>query len=306
MEFAENLSSLRLKPIQLEDKKYIQPFLDAWDIKNSELSFVSLIIWGSSGAYKYDIVNDFLFIKLRRPNVGPYFFAPIPRYKDMDYSKALAIARAYSNMDGREPTFACVASPMLELFKQAAPECIITPDRNNFDYIYTSDALINLPGKKYHSKRNHINKLNSLYSYTYERITPASYDECMEVYEKWAKKKDPRQFGILPELSAVKTALKNMDELGLIGGCIRIDGYIEAFTVGERTRNDMAIIHIEKANDEIEGLFTLINQQFAEHELSACTYINREEDMGLEGLRRAKLSYRPEFMLEKHLIHLAK
>ena len=105
---------------------------------------------------------------------------------------------------------------------------------------------------------------------------------------------------MLCERDAIITAVTNMDELSIKGGGIVIDGKLAAFSLGQRISNEMAVIHIEKAPDSVDGLYTLINQQFVEHEWADVTYINREEDMGIEGMRKAKLSYRPVKFIEKY------
>ena len=101
------------------------------------------------------------------------------------------------------------------------------------------------------------------------------------------------------ELCAIKTLLMHMDVLGIRGGGIRIDGKLAAFTLGQKMDDNMAVVHIEKADNEIMGLYTVINNQFVQHELTVVKFINREEDMGMEGLRKAKLSYYPAYMIDK-------
>ena len=176
---------------------------------------------------------------------------------------------------------------------------ILTPDRDNFDYIYNMEDLRTLSGKKYHGKRNHINQFLSANEYEYVEITPSMLLECMAIYEAWLAKKDPAEQGVLGEKNAILIGLQYMEQLGPKGGGIRMGGQLRAFSLGERLDDEMAVIHIEKAEGEIPGLYPLINQAFVDNAWKDVTYINREEDMGLEGLRKAKLSYHPAFLLEK-------
>ena len=142
-----------------------------------------------------------------------------------------------------------------------------------------------LSGKKLHAKRNHINQFMAQYgkSFEYVKITPDMMDECVAVYNEWLSEKSPDDTDSM-ELCAIKVLLKHMDTLGIRGGGIRIDGRLLAFTLGQKIDDNMAVVHIEKADNEIMGLYTVINNQFVKNDLKDVRYINREEDMGLEFL----------------------
>jgi hypothetical protein len=202
---------------------------------------------------------------------------------------------------GYSPTYRAISGPLVKKFAACCPDHTLTEDRDNFDYVYLSKDLILLSGKKFHSKRNHINRFKSEYSFEYVRIIPDMLNDCLEVYSDWLHEKDKLLPGMLGELDAIKAAITNMDVLGVKGGGIRIDGKLRAFSLGQLINEDMAVIHIEKANESFEGIYSVINQQFAEHEWSGVKYINREEDMGIEGLRKAKLSYRPVELIQKYV-----
>ncbi len=134
--------------------------------------------------------------------------------------------------------------------------------------------------------------------YEYVKITGDMMGECVDVYNEWLSEKSPDETDNM-ELCAIKTLLMHMDVLGIRGGGIRIDGKLAAFTLGQKMDDNMAVVHIEKADNEIMGLYTVINNQFVQHELTDVKFINREEDMGMEGLRKAKLSYYPAYMIDK-------
>lgn len=155
-------------------------------------------------------------------------------------------------------------------------------------------------GKKYSSKRNHINKLTERHSFEYRRYNKEDYENCIMLYQEWVKAKGGLTDNYQNEYKALKDALTYIDELGLVCGLLFVDGKLEAFSIGEKFGDDMAIIHFEKANAAIQGTYALINREFVCHEWSDLEYINREEDMGLEGLRKAKLSYNPVFLNEKY------
>lgn len=172
-------------------------------------------------------------------------------------------------------------------------------DRNNYDYVYLSQDLASLAGKKLHAKRNHINNLIKAHSFEYRAYTDADFEGCIALHRRWIEQKGGCPEGD-EELIVIERALKNLEVLDLKCGLLFIDGELEAFSIGEVAGCDMAIIHLEKANADIQGAYALINREFVKHEFMDVKYINREEDMGIEGLRRAKLSYNPVFLIEKY------
>ena len=179
--------------------------------------------------------------------------------------------------------------------------------RNDADYVYEMEKLINLPGKKYHGKTNHLNQFKALYpDWSYEPITDDNVEECFQMALRWREfngcEGDPNKN---KEMCVALNSLRLFKELELKGGALRAGGEIVAFTMGEPVCSDTFVVHIEKAYSDIRGAYTMINQQFLEHEVSAYPYVNREDDTGDEGLRKAKLSYRPVFMVEKGIVTLA-
>lgn len=172
------------------------------------------------------------------------------------------------------------------------------------DYVYESEKLISLSGKKLHGKRNHINNFIKAYpDYQYERINGENREECIELAQNWRKENgcdsDPEKN---EEFCVTLRALKELEDLNLTGGLIRADGRVVAFSIGEKLCNDTFVVHIEKAYADIQGAYPIINQQFVLHEAADYRYINREEDTGAEGLRKAKLSYYPVFLQEKGVV----
>ena len=179
----------------------------------------------------------------------------------------------------------------------------ITPDRDNFDYVYETAGLISLAGRKYHSKKNHLNAFYKNFPQAeYLPITEEIITLCKLELNGWYKQRlqdEPDDPFIKYERQAIIEVLNNFSAMQLKGGAIRLEGRIIAFTFGEQLNDDTAVIHVEKADPNIRGAYPAINQNFAEHEWSQMTYINREEDMGLEGLRKAKESYKPVKLIEK-------
>ena len=180
----------------------------------------------------------------------------------------------------------------------------VVADRDNYDYVYLSEKLISLSGRKLHSKKNHLNAFRKEHpDAQFLPITDEIVTQCKLELNSWYKQ-HRQEDGTVDlfidyERTAILEVLNNFADFGLKGGAILLDGRVVAFTFGEQLNTDTAVIHVEKADPEVRGAYPAINQGFVEHAWSHLTYINREEDMGIKGLRKAKESYKPEKLIEK-------
>ena len=187
---------------------------------------------------------------------------------------------------------------ILELKSYYPNDFLFEYDRNSSDYLYESEKLINLSGKKLHSKKNHVNSFKRKNDFIYRRMTYNDIDKCKELFMVWYNTKDTTDTFIIRSKDATFKLLEEYQNFGLIGGVIEVDGKIVACSIGERIREDTALIHIEFADINYQGSYAIMNQQFIENEWKDVKYINREEDMGEEGLRKAKESYQPLRLLK--------
>ena len=178
-------------------------------------------------------------------------------------------------------------------------------DRDGADYIYDREKMAVLSGKKLHRKRNHIHRFEENNpDWKYESITDENEEECSRMAMRWCvnncmSDQDTIEFDRIDESKLVVYAIRHRKELGIIGGALRVNGKIIALTLGERLTEDTFVVHFEKAFSDIQGAYPMINREFVRHELKDYKYVNREEDIGIPGLRKAKLSYYPEILLEK-------
>lgn len=290
---------LAFKPIELGDKELFESYTLCYNYHNLEASFANIFIWRRmfNTVMAVDDIAMYLYLE---SETGPFMLPPFPNDCDKNIGEALSRAEAFMISLGERPKLRGVTDEIRQKIERDCPgRYVFTEDRGNFEYVYNSKDLAELTGKKYHGKRNHINNLLSAHATRYRRYTSADYDECIRLFTVWAQSKGGMTQSYKNELAAIKDALEHMDKLGLTGGLLYVDGKLEAFTIGERFGSDMAIIHIEKANPLIQGTYALINREFVKNEWYYLKYINREEDMGIEGLRKAKLSYHPVFLLEK-------
>ncbi len=191
-----------------------------------------------------------------------------------------------------------VAEPMIERIEAAKPGKFVFSHKNedSDDYIYLAEKLRTLSGKKLQSKRNLVNRFKASYEnrWSYEDITPENTDEVLSFQKKWCKENGcGKNRDLTGETFAITKTLGNFSALGIRGGMLKLDGEVIAFTLGCRAAEDMYIVQIEKADHNIPGAYQMINQQFVLRNCEDVMYVNREEDLGIEGLRKAKRSYYP-------------
>lgn len=294
------MSEMIFKRPELEDKELIQSYLEKDPQRSCEGTFVNIYLWSRQYHDKYAIVENTLVFQ-NEPGSGLYSY---PAGDPEDVKRAIDFLLDYEKNAGRTLQLVNVSENREAKLKEWYPEQFtIEYERDYADYVYEREKLATLAGKKLHGKRNHINKFKALYgdNWSYERISDENVEECFQMALTWRTEngcdEDEEKNS---EMCVSLNALRLYKELGMVGGLLRVNGEVVAFTMGEpATEKDTFIVHIEKAYSEIEGAYPMINQQFVQHECEDYTYINREDDTGAEGLRKAKLSYRPIFMVEK-------
>ena len=184
-----------------------------------------------------------------------------------------------------------------------------TTNRDYSDYLYLREDLINLTGKKYQPKRNHINQFKRSYpNYEFVPITEEIIPKCMELESLWKHlnedEKDKSYIALDAERQAIQRAFDHYTELNLKGGALVVDNRVVAFTYGSPINTDTFDVAVEKADANYIGAYTMVNNEFVKSLPSQYEFINREEDLGIEGLRKAKLSYHPTEILDKYTAKL--
>lgn len=290
------IMDINWKKIKIEDKEIINRYYAKTKYRTCEFTFANNLLWSPFYGIYYAIVDEML-VFMARESVSSVTFP----YGDGDIKKTMDLLMEYFKENGKEFKMHLVSPSQFEVIDNFYPgQFKIEYNRDDADYIYESEKLISLSGKKLHSKRNHINKFKENHTdWQYESITDENVQECIEMTYEWKKQNDSDIDGKNAEYQVTLEALRLKKELGLVGGLLRLEGKVIAFTLGEECCECTFIVHIEKAFSEIQGAYPLINQQFIEHEAINYQYINREEDTGSEGLRKAKLSYNPIFLVEK-------
>jgi hypothetical protein len=291
------------KFIEISDKEFICDILEKYQPETSELTFASFFIWRNFHKFYWSIWNNFLLSYCEKNN-QIYAYEPIGTEKR---DKAVRTILEYLHQEKcqYEPCIERADKKLVEEIKDI-PDFQIKSLREHFDYLYSTEDLINLPGRKYHKKRNLIAKFLKTYQFRYEEINSGNIKKCLEFIENWCSIKEcETNPSLFEEKNAVIEALNNFEFLNLKGCILIIDNNIQGFSIGERLNKETAVIHIEKANPEIPGLYTLINREFVKNTWSDTKYINREEDLGNTGLRQAKKSYYPIRLVEKFRIKIS-
>lgn len=259
-------------------------------------------MWRKAYDIKWTVTGDFLCVKARWE--GQTFFLPPfgPEEGLLDVVEQLMDHAKQSNFPFMFQGVEKYMTEWLEKIKPGYFQC--KSDRENFDYVYLAKDLIELKGRKFHNKKNHVNAFRKAYpDYQYVPLTADMTDACIAFMAQWCEERGcVKGDSIDCERNAIVEAMNHFTTLNFRGGAIFIDGQMAAFTYGERSNNDTAVIHVEKGHTRFKGVYGAINQEFCAHDWSDIQYINREEDMGIEGLRKAKESYHPVKMIEKYLV----
>jgi hypothetical protein len=275
------------KPVGPEDRDFIRGSLDAHSFGICEMNFPNILIWKDSERPRYTMIGDSLCI-LVEPTFEPAYFLPPAGGRGLEKTIAtcLTVVPRLSRVP-EEIARACGASFRIE------------EDRDNFDYVYLARDLAELKGKKYDGKRNRIRKFESEFDHAYENLQRRHADDCRRLLLQWFEEKGNGDPYMKAEKDAILEALSLFDGLGLVGGVVKVSGRVEAFTIGMRLSSDTAVIQIEIANPNLPGLAQWINREFVRREWTSYRFINREQDMGVPGLRSAKLSYQPHHLVKK-------
>ena len=295
---------LNFKKISLSDQQELKKYLASRPPYLIEHSFNTLFAWGDIHQFEWAHQAEFAVVKTTYNGITsflpPFLLAESPELK----KQAIDAVLEYARSKGIKPVFSEVGKKELPWLKELLPDWRITEDRDSANYIYRVDDLTKLSGKKYHNKRNHLNNFKRNYpEFCYLPITEKLLPLCRAAAERWNTANNIMLYPtLLQEKQALEKLFDNWSELELKGAVIAIFGQVEAFTIGERLGPDMAAILIEKANSEISGLYSAINQMFLEHEWQDFTYVNRAEDLGLPNLRRTKLDYGPCCLAMKYII----
>lgn len=283
------------REIFLEDKPLFDAIFTANPPQVSAYTFTNLFAWRESYKTEISRVGESIIVHHnvdRRTCLEPM---------DGDDIK-LAVAEVFARSGDLVIQFQRISPEVSSLFADD-PNFIVEHDRDNSDYVYLADDLINLNGRRFDAKRNHIARFKSLFTYEYEKMTEQTAIECIDFTDKWCEMRSCRKTkGMRMEQLAIHQMLENFNSLDICGGAIRVDGTVVAFSLGEALNPETLVVHAEKAEQHIDGIYQLINNEFCIHEACNYKYVNREQDLGIPGLRKAKKSYQPIKIIDTYVI----
>lgn len=295
------------KDISINSKEELDKYFDLVDYEACEYCFTTLYLWQHVYKTKYYIGEDFAVIMAEYEGNS---FSILPLAKKEKLPEVIDFVIKHFEETNKKIYFRGITKEVVQLLQERYPNKFeYTEERDLFDYIYDGESLRSLSGKKNQKKRNHLNYFLKEYDgrYEYRILEEEDFNECIQLMKKWADNKennDEYDEGIDDELIGIKKTFKDYtklkDKLKVAG--VYIDNELVAFTIGEYLNNNMALIHIEKADANVRGLYQYINQQFIANEFKDVEFVNREEDLGIPGLRKAKLSYHPIRFVEKYSV----
>ncbi len=283
------------KKLLVSDKEKYEKYFLPDKRRGCEYSFACNFIWQDVYHSSFDIIENCYVAKTDRHGHNIY---NLPLGEKADIIKAV---RAIIDFEGKNTVIRGILDYHIPFLKEHFGDTFeFSYNRDESDYIYLSENLINLSGKKYQAKRNLIRRFKDNPDWSYEQITKDNVNECIALNYIWSDDKNIAVSNDMRmEIGACNTALAHLEVLGLIGGLIRREGKVVAYSIGEKLTDDTFVIHFEKALD-IKGCYQTINNEFASRNCVGLKYVNREEDAGEDGLRKAKLSYNPEIILHKY------
>ncbi|NSW55215.1 MAG: DUF2156 domain-containing protein [Armatimonadetes bacterium] len=290
-----------MEALEIEHKPIIDALLHELQPETSELTFTNLYIWRHPYGLQVTELEGAVCLLALRPDPEDSFLLP-PLGEAAGTAQVRACLEWMADHE-HNPRLWRIGEAAIARLGLSADEFSIESDRDNWDYVYRVRDLVDLPEVRYQDKVRHITQFTRKFKPEYHRITPDLVQACQDLQDLWCDEKHCDLYSSLhAEARAVKEALSNLDALGITGGCLMVRGRVQAFALGEPLNDTTVVIHIEKASPDLHGAFQAINQQFLEHEWQDFEYVNREQDVGEPGLRKAKESYHPVKMVEKYVV----
>lgn len=298
------------KPIKIKHKPLFDDYFKRFPPEISELTFTNLFMWRNHYDFLFAEWKNHLLIfsekYLKKYNtcaINPdnvFFLPPIGQ----NPSKIIReLFEAVKNIEiHRVPEV--ITEKINDNDALSDLKIEILEDRNNWDYDYDKEAIINLTGNKHRQNRRWLNKFLESYNYEFNLLSEDWIDKCKELQLEWCIMRGCEEDeSLADENIAINEALDNFSELKYKGGIICVDNNCAAYIFGEMLNENTMVVHIEKAHMEYEGSYQAINNLFLKNCCDNAIFVNREQDLGILGLRRAKESYKPSRMVKKSIIY---
>ena len=297
--------SLEFKPIEATDLIKITPFVGLRPNKACDSVALDSFLWREYYHVQFAISGDKAVQWLMELDGEPYSAMPLCRQEDLESSFCEIVD--YFNQVLKKPLRIYLADEEAVQYLNLDPARFEVKEQEDLkDYLYDGEALRTLAGKKLHKKKNNYNAFVKAYEgrIEYRKLCCSDREDVWRFLDFWRQQKgDDVEEHLDYEVRGIHDILKNCSEMAVEMGGVYVDGRMEAFTIGSlNPLENMAVIHIEKANPEMRGLYQYINREFLVHAFPDVALVNREDDMGLEGLRKAKMSYNPIAFARKYSV----
>ena len=289
--------TLEFHAITIERQHEYRELLARCPAKSSDYSFTNLWGWAKEHSMDWAWAGDLVWLRQNMPTRS--LWAPVGDWRGIDWQEYLQPHALAGTVFERIP------DPLVEAWRESLGHCIeVKESREHWDYLYEVDELINLKGNRFHKKKNLVNQFRNKYDFRYVPLNAGTVDIALGMQENWCTWRDCESFETLAsENRVISRVLSNWENLaGLMGGAIMVDRKIAAYTIGQALTPDTLVIHFEKGDSSFKGAYQAINQMFLDHAGKDFKTVNREQDLGDEGLRKAKLSYNPTAFEKKYRV----
>ncbi|WP_367338703.1 DUF2156 domain-containing protein [Aminivibrio sp.] len=286
---------LQYVPLTIDMRGDYCAHFDLCSGKTSDYTFVNFWAWSDERKYELAHSHGLFWPKINNP--APSLWAPVGNWEEADWENVL------TDLFPEGAVFDRVPEELMTLWSERLGDRFSFEDqRSEWEYIYSVEELISLKGNRFHKKKNLWKQFHKLYDSEYRQIGRDDVDEILEMQQLWCEWKSCDDIpGLRAENHAISRVLKNWDRFpGLLCGALHADGNMVAYSVGEPMTDDMVVVHFEKGLADYKGVYQAINRDFLEHSCAGFTWANREQDMGEEGVRKAKESYNPVRFLKKY------
>ena len=298
---------ISFKCLSLDDKELIEKYVDKNELESYEYLFSSLYMWRKLNNVKYALINDALVIEKNEEGKGTFYAQPLRYNNENLVSIVDTLIERNNDFTDRDYLFGDADENFVKNLKKYTDlkfEAI--EDVDDSEYVYSTNDLIELKGKKYHGKKNHVNSFEKSYEYVVKSINNEKViKDCLTLLHKWHEEVAVTvDKEMLMEIGAIKDLFSELHFFDLKSIAIYVDDELVGFAVGERVNEKMAVIHVERGEIAYKGVYAFLNKKFLTESFSDTEFINRQEDTGNEGLRKAKQTYHPVKMVKKYLIKI--
>jgi len=290
------------RPVSIDDRTFFEETFRLIQPEVSELNFTNLFMFQCVHAYRVAELNGNVIILATSYSGEPYFFPPVG---DNEVPATLRAMTEYMAGLGIGSSINIAPKGFIDRYIAPDPSYAFEPDPDSSDYLYDAEELRGLTGRKFHDKKNLLNRFIKSHDHEYRTLTPELVPEAMDLVERWCKEKCSDDVpSTYRETDATMLCLANLGRLSVKGGVVLIEGRVQALSLGEELNRETVVVHVEKANHEFPGLYQFMSNSFLVREFPSYRFVNREQDLGEPNLRKSKLSYNPIRMIEKYRVWL--